>query len=356
MDGKWNIVERNIIQHAMLINSDGAALKSFGVGSQYNIFRNNFVSSSNGNTAGAPQGSPLSYFQTPGIYFDFSTNNCTIQDNTIYNQTKKGIFLNASTNHNTVVGNTVYGGNYLLDFNGAPNDNIAFYINMIGMTVKHNVLFAKDNDDYVLRMVDNTGGYNHGIIDSNYYFQPYEANNYAFIPPATSISFSTWLTNTGYDMHTQSSFLNWALPTSDDTLIMNQTDNVVTVSLGADKYLDLDSNTVCGSVTLAPYTSKILIHTNTLCSIGNVTEPELDLRLSVYPNPFTFATTIKCSEAVSGTSINIYNTCGKLVKQIQDFHGDSFVFNRGELPNGLYMIELSGTSKGLIRNKMLIID
>ena len=44
MLGIENIIERNIIKNAMLLINDGGALKSFGGGSQYNIFRNNFVS------------------------------------------------------------------------------------------------------------------------------------------------------------------------------------------------------------------------------------------------------------------------------------------------------------------------
>ncbi len=229
MDGKWNLIERNIVQNAMLINNDGAALKSFGTGSQYNTFRNNFVSSSDGNTEGTPPGAK---FITPAIYFDFSTNNCTIQKNTIFNRTQKGIFLNASTHDNMVIGNIVHGGNFLLDFNGSPNTNIVNYVNMTGMTVKNNVLFAKDPGAFIIRMVDNTGGFNQGTIDSNFYFQPYDSSQYAFIPPSTNYSFSEWQSNTGLDSNTRSSFVNWTLPAALDTIIMNQTDNTISVNLG----------------------------------------------------------------------------------------------------------------------------
>ncbi|MFM7637635.1 MAG: Ig-like domain-containing protein, partial [Crocinitomicaceae bacterium] len=260
MDGKYNLIERNIVKNAMLLNNDGAALKSFGQESKYNVFRNNFVSTSDGNIEGTPNGS----FITPAIYFDFSTNNCTIQENTVYNRSKKGIFLNSGTNNNTVIGNVVYGGNYLLDFNGSP----IIPTPMTGMTVKKNVLFAKDPAAHIIRMVDNTSGYNHGVIDSNYYFQPYNSNNYEFIPPSTSNNFSTWQSNTGYDVNTISSFVNWTLPTSNDTLFMNQTDAVVTISLGPNAFLDLDSNVICGNITLQPYTSKILIKVNATPTIS----------------------------------------------------------------------------------------
>jgi parallel beta-helix repeat protein len=356
IDGKWNIIERNIVKNAMLINNDGAALKSFGPGSQYNIFRNNFVNKSNGNTDGVPVGPPDSYFPTPAIYFDYSTNNCTIQENTIYEHTKKAIFLNASTNNNTVIGNVVYGGSYLLDFNGAPNPTIAFYINMTGMTVKKNVLFAKDPSTYIIRMVDNTGGYNHGIVDSNYYFQPYNANNYEFIPPSTVNNFSTWLTTTGYDANSKSSFVNWTLPTSDDSLFMNQTDNVVTISLGTTEFLDLDSNVVCGSITLQPYTSKILINTNYICSTTGIDENNTEKDVFIFPNPFSSTTTVQTDNVFKDATLIVYNLHGQQVKQIKNISGQTVTLKRDNLPMGLYFIHLTQDNKTITTDKLIITD
>jgi len=333
MDGKRNLIERNIIKNAMLLNNDGAALKSFGVASQYNIFRNNFVSKSDGNTANTPSGS----FITPAIYFDFSTNNCTIQDNTIYDRSKKGIFLNSGTNNNTVIGNVVYGGNYLLDFNGSP----IIPTPMNGMTVKKNILFAKDATAYILRMVDNTSGYNHGVIDSNYYFQPYNSNNYTFIPPSTNWNFSTWKSNTGYDINSKSSFVNWTLPTSDDSLFMNQTDNIVTISLGATEFLDLDSNVVCGSIILQPYTSKILINTNYICSTTGIDENNTEKDVFIFPNPFSSTTTVQTDNVFKDATLIVYNLHGQQVKQIKKhFRADSYFAPR-QFTNGTLLYPLN---------------
>jgi len=348
MDGKWNLIERNIIKNAMLLNNDGAALKSFGVASQYNIFRNNFVSKSDGNTANTPSGS----FITPAIYFDFSTNNCTIQDNTIYDRSKKGIFLNSGTNNNTVIGNVVYGGNYLLDFNGSP----IIPTPMNGMTVKKNILFAKDATAYILRMVDNTSGYNHGVIDSNYYFQPYNSNNYTFIPPSTNWNFSTWKSTTGYDINSKSSFVNWTLPTSDDSLFMNQTDNIVTISLGATEFLDLDSNVVCGSIILQPYTSKILINTNYICSTTGIDENNTEKDVFIFPNPFSSTTTVQTDNVFKDATLIVYNLHGQQVKQIKNISGQTVTLHRDNLPMGLYFIHLTQDNKTITTDKLIITD
>lgn len=348
MDGKRNLIERNIIKNAMLLNNDGAALKSFGVASQYNIFRNNFVSKSDGNTANTPSGS----FITPAIYFDFSTNNCTIQDNTIYDRSKKGIFLNSGTNNNTVIGNVVYGGNYLLDFNGSP----IIPTPMNGMTVKKNILFAKDATAYILRMVDNTSGYNHGVIDSNYYFQPYNSNNYTFIPPSTNWNFSTWKSNTGYDINSKSSFVNWTLPTSDDSLFMNQTDNIVTISLGATEFLDLDSNVVCGSIILQPYTSKILINTNNICSTTGIDENNTEKDVFIFPNPFSSTTSVQTDNVFKDATLIVYNLHGQQVKQIKNISGQTVTLHRDNLPMGLYFIHLTQDNKTITTDKLIITD
>ncbi len=348
IDGKWNIIERNIVKNAMLLNNDGAALKSFGIGSQYNIFRNNFVSKSDGNTDGTPSGS----FITPAIYFDFSTNNSTIQDNTIYDRSKKGIFLNSGTNNNSVIGNVIYGGNYLLDFNGSPIISTP----MTGMTVKKNVLFAKDPKAYLIRMVDNTGGYKHGVIDSNYYYQPYNPDNYEFIPPSTTNNFSKWQSNSGYDANTKSSFVNWTLPTNDDTLIMNQTDNVVTISLGTDEFLDLDSNLVCGSIVLQPYTSKILIKTYNMCLITGIDENITENHLFIFPNPFSSMTTIHTDSDFKDATLIVFNLSGQQVKQIKNISGQTVTLHRDNLPMGLYFIHLIQDNKTITTHKLIITD
>lgn len=329
----------------MLRNNDGAALKSFGVGSQYNIFRNNFVTTSDGNTAGTPSGS----FSTPAIYFDFSTNHCTIQENTVYGRNNKGIFLNSGTNNNTVVKNVIYGGNYLLDYNGSP----IIPTPMTGMTVKGNVCFAKSSATYILRMVDNTNTYKHGIIDSNYYFQPYNTANYVFIPPSTSVNFSNWQSSTGYDAHTKKSFLNWTSPTSDDTLIMNQTDNTLMINLGSTEYLDLDSNTICSSITLKPYTSQILIRTVKPCITG-INESSRKKRLVVSPNPFSSSAFIETDYTFNNATLTIYNSFGQLVKEVTNLNNQNAYIYRDNLPSGIYFIHLKEQNNSVMTSKVMI--
>lgn len=344
-DGAYNLVERNKINHAMLIENDGAAIKGWGAGTHHSIYRNNFIENSDGNTEGTYQAS----FITPAIYFDFNVNNCTIANNTVYHHNKKGIFQNSSNFNHTITGNVLHGGNILLDFNGsslAPNP-----VPITGMTVKHNSFFSKDFNSVIIRQVDYSNTYNTGILDSNYYFQPYNANRYALRMNGMTpnyYSFVNWQA-TGNDAHTKSSFVSWTAPTSNDTLIMNQTDTIVTVNLGTNGYLDLDSNLVCGAISLQPYTAKILINTHTLCTTAISSNGETDkISLSLYPNPASDFLVIQSNNLIE--KVEILNSLGELlyVSDIIDTPINIQGFARG-----LYFVRCTSKDKLLIAQKWI---
>lgn len=254
-DGTYHVVERNILSHCMLINNDGAPLKSFGSGSSNNTFSNNFVSNSPGNTEGTVNAN----FVTPGIYFDFYVNNSTVKDNTLYDQTPKGIFMNSGTPNNTITGNVVYGAAWGLDLNGNPLTGNA----ITGDVIKKNVYFAFQATDVLMRQVDFTNSFNYGVLDSNYYFHPYAGNRHVLRMNGTTPHYWGWsdyqANAGGQDAHSKPGFVSWTYPYNGSRLFMNQTDDPMTISLGDSLWLDLDSNQVCGSLTLQPFTSKVLI-------------------------------------------------------------------------------------------------
>jgi hypothetical protein len=328
-DGKYNTIERNVVKNAMLKNNDGAALKSFGTASQYNVFKNNFVSLSDGNT----EGTFSADFVTPAIYFDFSTNNCTIQDNTIYNITKKGIFQNSANHHNTIIGNVVHRASIGIDFNGSPVISSPYMTNMVA---KHNSIMVLDNNSYVFRQVDHSGTNNIGIIDSNQVFQPFNSAKFAFRPGTGTPdhTLSQWKAF-GWDTHSQPSFVSWTYPTRFDTLFMNISDNVANINLGNTKYLDLDSNVVCGTLVLQPYTSKILINTNTTCSVG-MNESYKYPSIAVFPNPANTILNIQWNDA--GSIIQVMDVQGRKVMEIYNLTTNKI--NIENLEDGIYFINV----------------
>lgn len=257
-DGGYHLIEKNIVKNAMLLNNDGGALKSFGAQSHHITFRNNFISKSDGSTEGTTNAN----FITPAIYFDFNVNNCVIQENTIFDRTQKGIFQNAGDVNNTIIGNTIYGANYGIDFNGHPNQGTADTIN--GYLVKKNSIFLKTSTDFFYRYVDFSNTYRIGNIDSNYYCQPYTTTRFFNRPGAAPQvdSFKSWK-NLGFDANGVINNFIWSNGIDSSQIFTNPTDNAVQQNLNGWVWRDLEGNTV-SSLTLQPWTSKILIRTSTL--------------------------------------------------------------------------------------------
>lgn len=261
-DGGYHLVERNIIGNAMLLNNDGGGLKSYGALSHHITFRNNFISAGDGNTEGTRHAN----FITPAIYFDFNVNNCMVSQNTVYDRSKKGIFQNSGNYNNTITENVIFGCNYGIDLNASPAQPTP----ITGMVIKHNLFFTFATNGIMLRQyaLSLSSANNQGTIDSNYYFQPYNPGSYVerVISGTTNLfSFPAWQAASVYDDHSVSSFVSWTWPQNDAVLFMNPTDNDSTVDLGLHRYLDLDSNIVCGTLALSPYTSKVLIRTGDTC-------------------------------------------------------------------------------------------
>jgi len=264
VDGTYNTIEKNIISNVMLCNNDGGALKSFGGASHHNIFQNNFVTTSDGNKDGTYQAN----FITPAIYFDFNVNNSIIKNNTVYGRTQKGIFQNAGDSSNTIEGNIIYGSNIGIDLN-STNLQPTLIKNM---NIKKNVFWLKNKSDYAFRQVDTSGNYNYGYIDSNYYFQPYNGidsiiyrlNNFQTKP----YNFSSWQ-SAGNDVHAIVNSFRWTTGKDSSAIFLNATDYVATQNLQGFVWKDLDGN-IINSLTLQPWTSKVLIKTATLLPIDMV--------------------------------------------------------------------------------------
>jgi hypothetical protein len=137
---------------------------------------------------------------------------------------------------------------------------------------------------------------------------------------------------------------------------MNQTDNVVTISLGPNEFLDLDSNIVCGSIVLQPYTSKILINTNNICSTTGIDENNTEKDVFIFPNPFSSATTLQTDNVFKDATLIVYNLQGQQVKQIKNISGKTITLHRDYLPMGLYFIHLTQDNKTIITDKLIITD
>jgi len=77
---------------------------------------------------------------------------------------------------------------------------------------------------------------------------------------------------------------------------------------------------------------------------------------SVFPNPFSFATTFKSNEELQNASLSIYTVLGQEVKQINNISGNEILIERGNLPAGIYFISISQNNERIILKKIVITD
>jgi hypothetical protein len=344
-DGGYNIVERNIASHCMLINNDGAPFKTFGTTSYKEIIRNNFAHDTYGNKEGTFNGQ----FKTPAFYFDNYTNFCLLENNTAYNVPATGIFQNAASHDNSVFGNVIYGGDFGININGTQQMPAP----ITGINVKHNTFFALENNDVCLRQVDYLNTFNQGVIDSNYLWQAYDANKvclrYVGTTP-TNYSFAAWQTASGNDLHSVDAFVNLGTSTFTSVLLMNQTDNISTITLGDTLYFDLDSNDICGSIQLQPYTSKVLINTHTYFACANgVAAIEPFDGFSLYPNPVAESLVISHQSLGNTNTIQVFDLYGrKLIEQPITNH-NSEIINVSNFTSGIYFVRIGNSNKKFVK-------
>lgn len=78
--------------------------------------------------------------------------------------------------------------------------------------------------------------------------------------------------------------------------------------------------------------------------------------VTIYPNPFSTTTTINSDRCFENAILSIYNYYGQLVRQITDISGNTVTLHRGDLPAGIYFINLSEAEKVIYTNKIIIIN
>ncbi len=77
--------------------------------------------------------------------------------------------------------------------------------------------------------------------------------------------------------------------------------------------------------------------------------------IRVYPNPFSSTTTFEISYSKSGPlSFELYNLIGERVKVISEITGDSFIFDRENLSDGIYIYKIRAENKLIGTGKLVV--
>ncbi len=237
-------IQYNLIDSTCVILDDGGGIYTNLASTSSRIIRGNIITNT------------IENFSV-GIYLDELSNNVSVLNNTIYNSNYAGIKIHRG-NTNTISGNTVY-NNPL----GIVYQNSAYTSTIFNNVMNSNIFFAKIATQQCLWFRSNTNDIpSFGTASNNYYVRPIADNTVFYIwQPSLGLNFlnynlGQWQSFTGKDADSHSS------PTSitdvaDIEFYYNptQSDSVISVT----DMIDMTGTKYTSSITLAPYTSAVLI-------------------------------------------------------------------------------------------------
>ncbi|WP_366182490.1 right-handed parallel beta-helix repeat-containing protein [Flavobacterium ovatum] len=339
-------VQYNEVANYCAVKDDGGGIYTVNNQNANNLILKNIVHDAPGAFKGNPVGATP---KTAGIYVDNNTNNHVISQNTVYNVGAWGIMTNLSGT-NTITDNTVFNcGNAIVSstYNNSfgpggavarANDN----------TVLRNILFTKQSTQYCAsfsnQITSADFGTYLGILDFNYYCQPYTGGkeistkeggtSKEYLLPAFKSTYSN------YEPNGLTAPLKFSIGTNPEAFIrfeVNATDTPIVVSLGNVIYKDAKNVSFSSDITLAAYSSIVLLNTGILLSVdkfGNLITPE---KVIVYPNPTSDF--LKLEKLTIGDSVKIYTIIGELLSSYKA-NNEKEIIDVSSLDSGIYLISV----------------
>ena len=252
--GPNTTLEKNFITQSCYSKADCGGVRTFGdsdlsATTVYNIHLiDNVIVDIPGNVEGC-HASRAAFGM--GLYIDNYSRDVEVRGNTVASTTISGILYQRSSGQ--IANNTV--------FNASSGTEYSAQIDLGGdetrATVTGNQLYGLNNEAWTLYAHDLS---NLVTSDYNYLFHPYVNSHIAYGPSWTRYTFANWKTFSGLEAHSKTNwFTQPAGEASRARILYNSTQSPLTIDLGERQYLDLDQNSVIGSITLSPFTSKILI-------------------------------------------------------------------------------------------------
>ncbi len=164
----------------------------------------------------------------------------------------------------------------------------------------------------------------------------------------TSFSNSVCLSS-AYAIRTDS-FGNTECSNSQSTVVLSTSSpifqtNALSLSTAAGPFLDdaIVVDTIMGSQVSNCFTPLSLDETATKES------------LRAFPNPFSNETSIQIPNHLKNVNLTVYNSLGQTVRQIRNVSDQRILFNRDDLPQGVYFIQLNMQDDAVILREELII-
>ena len=258
-------VSYNFINYCNLCKDDGAGIYSWRDYNTGKVIKNNIIL----NSLACPDG--WAYYEVlraHGIYLD-GVRNALIANNTVASNDGCGVFINEAQNI-TAENNTCYDNIWGIRITSGSNTRARNH------NINHNILFAKEVVDRsnnwnqltfgVVTKFDAADLTSFGTSDYNYFARPVKNDDYieawknawGWAPgDRMAYNLSEWQSIYGKDIHSSSSPITISDPNKIRFEYNASTSNKV-VSLDGN-YVDVKGTKYDGSITLAPYTSAVLM-------------------------------------------------------------------------------------------------
>lgn len=259
--GNNGVVSYNYVTHfsRTLMDIGGIYQAGGGTVSGEKIFNNIVDGTGSGNAEGWG-----TFLQASGIYLDDNSNGVEVYNNTLFNCPKAGIYMhnvrNVTAHHNLCYNNGQAQIEIVKD-----NDK---YLPLTGLEFKHNIPFGKTASQYLIWFYDKQSRIgSFGVIDSNYYCNPFnqngafiQRNDYVYTTSSKNYKYTLAQWQAAFPIYDAHTILSPKAITTTDSLRFeyNATNSTVAIPLNQ-TYVDATGTGYSGTLTLAPYTAKLLI-------------------------------------------------------------------------------------------------
>jgi hypothetical protein len=244
--------------------------------------------------------------------------------------------------------------------NSVPNNFVgsqpAFGGAYVGLVTK----IAGDYKEYVqVRLLDSLKA---GISYCVSYYVSL-AGKSAYATPAPQLYFSdSAISSTG------SSYFPYT-PQINNTSIITDTTNWTHITgtytaNGGEKYITIgnffsDANTPSVFINFSSIMAYFYLDSVSVvnCDSSNgVNEQTFNIKINIFPNPFSAQTTLKTDIPLVNVTLTVDNCFGQTVAQIKNINGQTVVFSRDNLTSGLYFVRLTEENKIIAVDKLVITD
>lgn len=290
--GNNDNIRNNFIQHYCMIVDDAGGIYT-GNGAGGTNSGNQIVNNVIINGASALEGTTANTGATSGIYLDDNTNGVTVTGNSVANNNLNGIFLH-NTYNATITNNVLFnaGTQQLLFVHNSPQSNFS------GMTVTGNVLFSKTLAGYTMQAKTDVSNVNTwGTVDFNYHARPLaQTTIIREVRPGfiMDLNIPDWFEDAGLDQHSIISPKVYAgtINADDSIRFEYNATNAPATKLLPGTYVDVFGGTHTNSITLAAYSSAVLMSTSYVSGSPTGAPPTISITGPTNGDTYVAAATI----------------------------------------------------------------